>query len=112
LSIKLSEAEYAAIATSAHQAGLSMAAYASQAAVKVAGGAEPLSPGYEGDAAKLRELVDARTQVRRFGQLVNQALAALHSTGEQPAALGPAITACTQAVKRLDEATVTLMRRS
>jgi hypothetical protein len=56
----------------------------------------------------LRELVEARTQLRRFGVLVNQAIAALHSTGTPPASLMRAIDLATRAVRRVDDATVAL----
>lgn len=60
----------------------------------------------------VRELVDARVQVRRFGTLVNQAVAALHSTGQVPVELLSAVGLCARAVNRLDEATAALVKSS
>jgi hypothetical protein len=56
----------------------------------------------------LRELVEARTQLRRFGVLVNQAVASLHSTGTPPASLVRAVELAARAVRRVDDATVAL----
>jgi hypothetical protein len=56
----------------------------------------------------LRELVEARTQLRRFGVLVNQAVVALHSTGSPPTGLMRAVELATHAVRRVDAATVAL----
>ena len=56
----------------------------------------------------MRELVEARTQLKRFGVLVNQAVAALHSTGSPPASLVHAIELAARAVRRVDAATVAL----
>jgi hypothetical protein len=56
----------------------------------------------------LRELVEARTQLRRFGVLVNQAVTALHSTGVPPTGLVRAVELAARAVRRVDDATVAL----
>jgi hypothetical protein len=50
-----------------------------------------------------RELFAARTAVNRFGNNVNQAVAALHSTGQPPTeALAHAMALTTRAVRNLD----------
>jgi hypothetical protein len=56
----------------------------------------------------LAELMAARTQLRRFGTNVNQAVAALHTTGEAPEWLAPAVEVTARAVRRVDEAAVRL----
>lgn len=53
----------------------------------------------------------ARAQVRRFGANVNQAVRALHTTGEPSPALLRAVAATTQAVNDLDHAAAELVRR-
>jgi len=63
-----------------------------------------------GRAAALGELLEARAQVRRFGVLVNQAVARLHASGELPGELGAAVAACTRAVGRLEAAAVAVRR--
>jgi hypothetical protein len=59
----------------------------------------------------LAELNHARTLVGRFGTNVNQAVAALHATGEAPLALGRAVEVCTRAADRLDQVVSRLQRR-
>jgi hypothetical protein len=49
--------------------------------------------------------------VRRFGGNVNQAVAALNSTGEAPEWLGTAVELATRAVRQVDAAAEALMRR-
>ena len=53
----------------------------------------------------VQELVDARRQLQRYGTLLNQAVARLHSTG-QAVELGPAVAGCERAVLRLQQAAV------
>ena len=56
--------------------------------------------------------MSARTQVRRFGTNVNQAVAALHATGAPPAVQVAAVEVTTRASARLDEAAEVLARRA
>ena len=53
----------------------------------------------------------ARAQVRRFGGNVNQAVAALNSTGEAPDWLSQAVELTARAVGRVDAAAQQLMWR-
>jgi uncharacterized protein (DUF2062 family) len=53
----------------------------------------------------VQELVDARRQWQRYGTLLNQAVARLHSTG-QAVELGAAVAGCERAVLRLQQAAV------
>ena len=50
--------------------------------------------------------------MRRFGGNVNQAVAALNSTGEAPEYLVRAVELTARAVRRVDEAAEALMRRA
>jgi hypothetical protein len=59
-----------------------------------------------------RQLFEARTAVNRFGNNVNQTVAALHSTGQAPVeALAHAVALCTRAVRSLDGLIDELHRR-
>jgi hypothetical protein len=49
-----------------------------------------------------RQLFEARTAVNRFGLNVNQAVTALHATGQHEPALSRAVALCARAVQRLD----------
>jgi len=78
-------------------------------ALAAARGTVPPAPSQTRQA--LAELMAARTQLRRFGTNVNQAVAALHTTGESPEWLAPAVEVTARAVRRVDEAAELLMRR-
>lgn len=84
--------------------GLTPTGYAAKAAVDVARGRVRPTPSTTADA--LAELLEARAQVRRFGVLVNQAVAKLNATGDADGALEAAVAACTRAVARVEEAAV------
>jgi len=62
------------------------------------------------DREVLGELLALRTAIVRYGVLVNQALAAWHSTGNAPAWLQQAMHGAHRAVRRVDEATDRLVR--
>ena len=80
-------------------------------ALAAARGTAPPAPSASREA--LVELMAARAQVRRFGGNVNQAVAALNSTGEAPQwlALAQAVELTTWAVARVDAAAEQMMRR-
>jgi ABC-type transporter Mla subunit MlaD len=59
----------------------------------------------------LAELLDARAQVRRFGNNVNQAVRVLNATGEPPEALARAVDVTARAVADLDRVAAELVRR-
>lgn len=106
LTLKFTAAEFAPVREAAAASGLTPTGYAASGAVALARGQVHPLPSSMGEA--LRELVEARTQLRRFGVLVNQAVAALHSIGTPPASLMRAIELATRAVRRVDDATVAL----
>ena len=54
--------------------------------------------------------MEARTQVRRIGTNINQATAAINTTGDPPVWLEHALTITNRAVTRLDEAAVAMTR--
>ncbi|MGH3327259.1 MAG: hypothetical protein ACRDPT_05585 [Streptomycetales bacterium] len=59
----------------------------------------------------LVEHMQARAQVRKIGVNLNQAVAALNATGEDPGNLLPYAEACMRAIRRLEEASVAIRRR-
>jgi len=104
LTPRFSDGELEAISVAAALGGLTPTGYAAKAAVDVALARTVPVPVRTADA--LRELLEARAQVRRFGVLVNQAVAKLNASGELSGELGAALAACTRAVVRLEEAAV------
>jgi hypothetical protein len=55
-------------------------------------------------AADVARVEDAATEARRVGVLLNQAVAALHATGEAPAELDDAVAAARRASAALADA--------
>ncbi len=108
LTPRFSDAELEAIGVAAGLAGLTPTGFAAKAAVDVALGRTSPVPVRTVEA--LGELLEARAQVRRFGLLVNQAVARLHASGELSGELGAAVAACTRAVGRVEAAAVAVRR--
>ncbi len=107
--VRFDEDEFAAIETAAGRAGLTPTGYVGAAALAAA--REVTVPAPARTQQALAELVAARAQLRRFGANVNQAVAALNSTGQPPQWLAQAVTLTARAVTRVDEAAEQLMRR-
>ena len=109
VTLRYAEEEYAAVAAAAREAGLTLTGYTAQAAVSLATG----SPALAGDPlrAALAEVMQARSQVRRFAINVNQAVLALHATGEAPEWIARATELTSRAVATLDAAAAELARR-
>jgi uncharacterized protein (DUF1778 family) len=115
LNARFSEQERAEIEIAAAAIGMTPTGFAADAALLAARGT-PMAL----DAMKQREmfarlqrqLFEARTAVNRFGNNVNQAVAALHATGQAPIeALAHASALCTRAVRNLDQLVDELHRR-
>jgi hypothetical protein len=129
-------AEYALIVNAASASGLTPTGFCARAALYVANGhplpspsevaatdsagrTSPLDvvtgrPGGSQDealAALQAELADTRTAVVRVGTNLNQAVAALHSTGQPPAWLARVVELCGRALVSVDEAASRLHRR-
>jgi hypothetical protein len=100
--LRLSESEFADLMEAAVDAGLTPSGYAAEAALATARATRP--PAAQPWRAALGEVMAARTQVRRFGVNVNQAVRVLHATGEAPAWLQDAVASTERAVQSLDEA--------
>jgi hypothetical protein len=107
--IRLDEAEYAKVAEGARRAGLTPAGFAATAAVRTAQGIDLASDITWREA--LHELIQARTQIRRYAVNVNQIAAALNAGVGAPPWTQHAIVTTTAAVGRLDTAAAALMRR-
>ena len=107
--VRFGEEEFAAIELAAGRAGLTPTGYVGAVALAAARGTVPPAPSQSREA--LTELMAARAQVRRFGGNVNQAVAALNSTGETPQWLAQAVELTSRAVRQVDAAAEALMRR-
>jgi hypothetical protein len=111
VALRLDEGEYGEVCRAAAAAGLTPTGFAAEAALAAARGTQAR------DAAPLREalgeLIAARTQVRRFGTNVNQAVAALNADpgAGAPEWLGSAVRLAARAVQRLDESAAMVARR-
>jgi hypothetical protein len=102
LKLRLSETEFAELVEAAGDAGLTPSGYAAEAALATARGTRP--PAVQPWRAALGEVLAARTQVRRFGVNVNQAVRVLNATGEAPDWLQGAVVSTERAVRSLDAA--------
>jgi uncharacterized protein (DUF1778 family) len=115
LTPRFSVRERAEIESAAASVGMSVNGFAAEAVLTVARGmAVSIGAAQDREAlARLqRELFQARTAVNRFGNNVNQAVAAVHSTGQPPAeALSHAVALCGRAVRHLDSVIDEVHRR-
>jgi hypothetical protein len=100
--LRYSDAEYAAIAQAAREAGLTPTGYAAEAALAAAHDSD--APSTAPWRVVLLELMDARGQVRRVGVNLNQATRAINATGEAPEWLAHALAMADRAVANLDHA--------
>jgi uncharacterized protein (DUF1778 family) len=108
--VRLSDAEYEALVAAAAGAGLTPTGYVAEVAVAAATGGR--GPVVAPEREALLELVQARTQLRRYGTNVNQAIAALNAVGEAPVWLREAVERTSAAVERVDRAAALLARRA
>jgi hypothetical protein len=107
--------EHAEVTAAARRAGLTPTGFCAVAALAAARGeqsaAPPASAEYEAVARLQSELFDTRAAVNRVGSNLNQAVAALNSTGEAPVWLHTAVAMCARAVQALDEVISAIHRR-
>nr|WP_218566463.1 DUF1778 domain-containing protein [Vallicoccus soli] len=99
---RFSNDEYALLAEAARAAGLTLTGYVAEAALAAARGVH--APSTLPLREALVELMAARTQVRKFGTNVNQAVRELNSLGQAPEWLPQAVRLTSQAVSRLEAA--------
>ncbi|WP_432561770.1 hypothetical protein [Kineococcus sp. SYSU DK003] len=99
--LRYTDEEYRDVATAARLAGLTATGFVAETALAAARRLD--GPSTAPIRAALVEVMSARTQVRRFAVNVNQAVTALHGTGQPPAWLAEAVAITTRAVGRLDD---------
>jgi len=109
VSLRLTDEEYGAVVAAAARTGLTTTGWAAHAVVALASGSAP--PAEQRAREALVELIQARTQVRRYATNVNQAVAVLHATGRAPEWLAQAVIQTNRATERLDAAADRLHRR-
>jgi hypothetical protein len=104
----LTEEEFGEVSKAAEQSGLARGAFAAEATLASARGAEARvwSPVREA----LVEVIAAAGLVRRAGTNLNQAVARLNATGQRGEDLLPAAQFCARVIRRLDEAAEQLRR--
>jgi hypothetical protein len=103
------EPEYTALAQAAARSGLTPSGFLALAGLAAAG--QCPGPSQSVERELLAELLSLRTALRRYAVNVNQAVAALHSTGDAPVWLVRAVAGADRAVASADEATTRLARR-
>ncbi len=108
--LRYTAAEYALLTEAAHSAGLTPSGFAAECAIAAARGVR--APSVLPLREALLELIAARTQVRRFGININQAVRSLNATGQAPEWLYSAAALTCRAVDRLDAAAAELARAS
>ncbi|MEV5574477.1 hypothetical protein AB0L06_30965 [Spirillospora sp. NPDC052269] len=94
--------------TAAKREHLALGAYVAQAALAQASGVPSADQSLLREL--LKELMQARSQVRRLGVNLNQSVAALHS-GELTEQLGAYARACARTVDKLDRTADEVCRR-
>jgi uncharacterized protein (DUF1778 family) len=114
VSPRFTPVDRAEIDAAAASAGMSTSRFCAEAALAAARGAQMvLSAAQDREAlARLqRQLFAARTAVARFGVNVNQAVAALNTTGEVPDWMYQAATMVGRSISRMDEVIAQVDRR-
>jgi hypothetical protein len=107
--VRYDDREHAALVAAAERAGLTVAGFLAGAGLSVAG--QGPSPSQAADRELLGELLRLRLAIRRYAVNVNQAVAALNSTGDAPVWLSQAMAGAHQAVLSADAATRTVTGR-
>lgn len=107
--LTFTEDEYTQVSEAAQRVGLACGAYAAEATIAAASSTDPPATSPLRDA--LVELMSAAGLVRRVGVNLNQAVAKLNATGQQPNDLAPAANICARAVRRLDDAAEQVRKR-
>lgn len=101
--VRYDDRELEVLAAAAARAGLTVAGFLAGAGLSVAGQGPP--PSQAADRELLGELLQLRLAIRRYAVNVNQAVAALHSTGDAPVWLSRAVVGADRAVRSADAAT-------
>jgi uncharacterized protein (DUF1778 family) len=114
VNLRLSDVELDELAAAAARTGETVAGYAARVALAAARGRADTDAAPSVDVEEVREiaygLMQSRTHLGRTGSLLNQAVTALHSTGEPPAYLADAVHRCAAAITRVEDATQAVIR--
>jgi Mobilization protein NikA len=108
VTVRLSDAELAAVIAAADQAGLAPAAYIARAGVDAAEHRVAPIAGVQREA--LIELIRAAELAYRMSMNLEQAVAKPNATGAPGPDPGPAVADCMQVVHRIDEAAQAIQR--
>lgn len=103
-----SDAEFMAVEAAARQSGLTVTGFVASRALAHARG--EVSPLPSSVVEAMRDLMEARTLLRRYGTLLNQSVAKLNATGVADAGLAAAVERCDAATARVDGAAAHLAR--
>ncbi|GIG57129.1 hypothetical protein Lfu02_15010 [Longispora fulva] len=109
VNLALDGKEYAAVLAAAKRAKLRPTSWVAAVAVSFAQDTTPPMPSPGKDL--LGELNQARTQLGRYGNNVNQAVKQLHATGEAPPWLTDAVRTCQNTIALIDQLVDELRRR-
>ncbi len=102
LTPRFTDGEIRELERAAEAAGLTPTGYLAQTAVAAARAAA--TPHLDPMRGAIAELVATRTAVNRVGANLNQAVAALHVTGETPAWLQTCVAMCQRTIADIDAA--------
>jgi hypothetical protein len=118
INLRLDDTEHQEITTAAARCDLTPAGYCAEAALANARGTTP--PGQplaeigvgRAELAQLqRSLFDTRSELVRVGNNLNQAVAALYSSGRAPLGLQHAADRCRQVIEQIEAAIAEVDRR-
>ena len=107
VNVCLSDNEYRTVADAAHAAGLTPTGFVAEAVIAAVRG-HPNSAADERRGVVL-ELMQARAQLRRYGNNVNQAARVLNAGGQAPEWLAHAVALTNRVVRDIDKAVQELL---
>ena len=107
--VRLSNHEYDTVCAGALRAGVTPSGFAAIAAINTARNLDTAGDVHTHEA--IRELMTARTQLRRYAININQIATVLNTGGAPPEWLSNAIAITNRAVQQVDSATATLISR-
>lgn len=105
--LRYDDAEYEVVASAASRAGMTPTGYAAHVALHTARGATAST--HQADREVLLELMACRTQLRRYGNNINQAARILNAGGDPPEWLNNAIALTDRVVHSIDRAVQDLL---
>jgi uncharacterized protein (DUF1778 family) len=109
VNVCLSDSEYRTVADAAHAAGLTPTGFVAEAVIAAAHG--DASPSADGRRRIVLELMQARAQLRRYGNNINQAARILNAGGQPPEWLAHAVALANRVVGDIDGAVQDLLEQ-